>query len=58
MRKMPLRGNHLKVKSEWRWDMVEGRNANNECCEFAGSGAQNFDEDDQMVWLLAAEYVF
>jgi hypothetical protein len=48
---------HLTLKSELRWDRVDGRNSAGDCCEF-GSGASNYKDKDQYVWLIAAEYEF
>jgi hypothetical protein len=49
---------HLTVKSELRWDKVTGNKTRGNCCEFPEGGPTSFGDTDQMVWLLAAEYVF
>ena len=54
---------HLKVKSELRWDLANGNgtstddggDGNN---QFPENGPDNFQSLDQLVWLIAAEYVF
>jgi hypothetical protein len=54
---------HLKLRSEFRYDWTNGGGdsvatggaGNN---EFAENSPGNFDSVDQMVWLIAAEYVF
>jgi hypothetical protein len=54
---------HLKVRSEFRWDLANGNgtatdNGGNGNNQFAENHPNDFSSLDQMVWLIAAEYVF
>lgn len=54
---------HLKVKSELRWDRANGNgtstsNGGDGNNQFPENGPGNFQSIDQLVWLIAAEYVF
>jgi hypothetical protein len=46
---------HLTVKSELRWDRVDGKGSAGDCCEFNGGGT---NDKNQYLWLIAAQYVF
>jgi hypothetical protein len=48
---------HLTMKTELRYDRVNGYSTGGNCCEF-GSGAGNYNDKDQYVWLIAAMYEF
>jgi hypothetical protein len=54
---------HLKVKSELRWDRANGNGESDDADspgnnQFPENGPNNFQSLDQLVWLIAAEYVF
>jgi hypothetical protein len=49
---------HLKVKSELRWDKANGNGTNGDNNQFAENNPDDFESLDQLVWLIAAEYVF
>jgi hypothetical protein len=48
---------HLTVKSELRWDFLKNGGGSDEFAEKDG-GDVTFSSKDQLVWLLAAQYVF
>jgi hypothetical protein len=54
---------HLKVKSELRWDRANGNgtstgNGGDGNNQFPENNPDDFSSIDQLVWLIAAEYVF
>ena len=49
---------HLKVKSELRWDRANGGGDSGSNNQFAEDDPDDFSSNDQLVWLIAAEYVF
>jgi hypothetical protein len=51
---------HLKVKSEFRWDRANGASVSPGASlnQFAENNPDDFSSLDQMIWLIAAEYVF
>jgi hypothetical protein len=54
---------HLKVKSELRWDRANGNgtstgNGGDGNNQFPESNPNDFSSIDQLVWLIAAEYIF
>ncbi|HEX5066744.1 MAG TPA: outer membrane beta-barrel protein, partial [Myxococcota bacterium] len=54
---------HLKVKSELRWDRANGNGDSNSITspgnnQFPENNPNDFSSIDQLVWLIAAEYVF
>ena len=54
---------HLKLRSEFRWDLANGNGTSTDNGglgnnQFAENKPNDFSSLDQMVWLVAAEYVF
>ena len=49
---------HLKLRSEFRWDLANGNGTGGNNNQFAENHPNDFSSLDQMVWLVAAEYVF
>jgi hypothetical protein len=54
---------HLKLKSELRWDRANGNgtstgNGGDGNNQFSENSPDDFSSIDQLVWLIAAEYVF
>jgi len=49
---------HLKVKNELRWDRANGSGDGDTNNQFAENSPGDFQSNDQLVWLIAAEYIF
>jgi len=49
---------HLKLRNELRWDRANGNGADGTNNQFPADHPGDFSSLDQLVWLVAAEYVF